>query len=407
MDLLSIPEIIDKKDIFFEIFENCRYPRVKWYFFEKLFPIFGETMYPYIFSNKSFIEINSNYSIAKIYYELLLKHIPSIYFEPLDDKFLNTLKNSWKPARETAISLIVQLGERMIPKVKEVLSTSKNIQSRQSAALILSLMKTESAQEILINAIDAEKNDDTRDTILESISGLLPFPNTQELIIQNVQKAKERGKLDKPLTEWLDESKLSPIFWNNSNQIIDIETIRFLFYRMSRAKDIRTDIEAKPLIMLIDRASSSVFAKDLLKMYFENGADAKLKFCLTLGGLLGDESIIEILSKKVDEFAAGSRGKMAEYIVKSLALQGSTKALRAVELYSRKYKNKNKNIGAAAIDSFAIAADELGITPYDLADAIIPNFDFDGLFREFRVGDDSYRAFINTDFKMAFLNSVY
>ncbi|MFY7888844.1 MAG: DUF4132 domain-containing protein [Spirosomataceae bacterium] len=362
---------------------------------------YKERFLPIVFSPKG--EFPSNAYNTEEYYPNLLKLLTTVDFQPYEAEVWAYTKNKSKRLRELAAICLAKLGERIIPETEKMLA-DKKAESRQTAALLLSLLRTDRANEILMNAIDAEKNDDARDTMLEAVAGLLPSDVSKEDLLEKVARAKVRGKLDKALDWWLDESKMPALHWKDTQEVIDSEVIRFLFYRMSRAKDIQTDREAKPLLSMIDRATSADFAKGLMTLYFDNGADAKFKFCLTLVGMLGDDSIIDLFKKKINEFAEGSRGKMAEYIVKALALQGSTRALRAVEFYSRKYKNKNKNIGAAAVDSFAIAAQELGITPYDLADTIIPNFDFDGIFRTFEVGDDSYRAFINTDFKLAFLN---
>lgn len=387
-------------DVVVDTFENCVPFNIKDYILSVVFPIYKERFFPIVFAEKNQPKTND---YADGYYRTFFKTLATTNFEEYEPRIWDFTKNKSKMLRELAAVTLSKLGEKSIPNAEKLLS-EKKADARQTGALILSLIRTDKSQEILMNAIDSEKDDNTRDTMLEGVAGLLPTVFSQEEITQKVQKAKERGKLEKPLEWWMDESKLPDVFWENTNQVIDNETIRFLFYRMSRTKDIRTDIEAKPLIMSIERTSSGSFAKALIKTYFDNGADAKYKFCLTLGGLLGDDEIIDLMKRKVNEFAEGSRGKMAEYTVKALALQGSTKALRAVEFFSRKYKNKNKNIGAAANESFAIAAEELGITPYDLADSIIPNFDFDGLFREFEAGGESYRAFINTDFKIAYFN---
>ncbi|MEY4925866.1 MAG: hypothetical protein RI894_302, partial [Bacteroidota bacterium] len=93
-----------------------------------------------------------------------------------------------------------------------------------------------------------------------------------------------------------------------------------------------------------------------------------------------------------------------EYAVKAIALHGSAKALRLIEFYTRKYKTTYKNIGAAANESFELVAEELDISPYDLADTIVPDFDFEGLFKSFEVSGETYRAFVNTDFKLVFLD---
>ncbi|MBC8109672.1 MAG: DUF4132 domain-containing protein, partial [Verrucomicrobia bacterium] len=100
----------------------------------------------------------------------------------------------------------------------------------------------------------------------------------------------------------------------------------------------------------------------------------------------------------------GSRGKMAEYGVVALALIGSNKALRTVEFFSRKYKNKYSNIGTAALNALQVAADELGMDMNELADSIIPDFGFENMYKTFSVGSEEFRAFVNKDFKLTFLN---
>ena len=244
---------------------------------------------------------------------------------------------------------------------------------------------------------------DARDAMLEGLAGFISAETNPKTIAESVAQAKMRGKFDKPFTDWLNTEGYPNLHWTDGN-VVDADTLLFIFYRMNRTKDIRFDIEAKRLIERIDKSKSANFAKFLLKKYFESGADSKFKWCMTLGSTLGGDDELDMLKRKVNEWTEASRGKMAEYAVKALALNGSTKALRAVEFFSRKYKSKNKNIGAAANESFTLVAEELGITPYDLADSIIPDFGFEGLFRVFEVDGETYRAYINNDFKLAFLD---
>ena len=221
-----------------------------------------------------------------------------------------------------------------------------------------------------------------------------------ETVAEAVVAAQKRGKLSKPVVVWL--VNYPQLSYKKDGNALDNTTISFLFYRMSQAKDIRTDLEARALLSLIDRETSAPFAKWLLDSYFQNGADTKFKWCLTLGAMLGGDNEIAFLQRNIVSFMENNRGKMAENVVKALALQGSQKALRAVDFFSRKYKNKS--LGKAALEAFDVAAEELGMTPYELADSVIPNFGFDGLFKEFEANKEQYRAYIGNDFKLAFLD---
>ncbi len=334
----------------------------------------------------------------KGYFNLLIITNQSKY----EREIWSFLQHKSKKIREMAAITLSKLGERIIPEANKLLNDTKG-EVRQIGALILSLIKTDESQRILLEALDNEKNDDARDVILESLSGILPVPKTEEELKERIEKAQKRGNLDNPIEKWLDESQLPTLNWL-SRKAFTANEIRYLFYRQSRTKDIRIDSEAKPMLALIDKSSSHDFAAALLKTYFTNGADAKQKYCLGLGAILGSDDECNSLKSKITQWADAGRGKMAEYAVKALALNGSTKALRAVEFFSRKYKNKNKNIGAAANEAFVIVAEDLNISPYELADSIIPDFGFDGLFKEFEVNDDTYRAYIDNDFKLAYLN---
>jgi len=308
-----------------------------------------------------------------------------------------------KQKRELAAVTLAKLGEPAIPKAEQLLK-DKKADVRQTGALLLSLIRTDQSQALLREALDAEKNDDARDLMLESLKGLLPTPATEAELAALVDNARQRGKLNAPVASYLTEKALPGLYWQTSGEPLDADTVRFLLYRQSRSRDIRPDTEARPLYALIDRQRSVPFAQSVLNAYIEAGADPKGKGCLTVSAMLGGDDEVDLLKSKVNQWVEGGRGKMAEYAVQALALIGSNKALRAVEFYARKYKNKNKNIGAAANEAFVIAADTLGISPYDLADSIIPDFGFEGLFRLFEVGGETYRAFVGTDFKLAFLD---
>jgi hypothetical protein len=331
-----------------------------------------------------------------------LKQYETAMTSDIVENFWLFARHADKEVRQlTAQHIAKTLGEAAIPEAEKMI-LEKKTDVRLTGAKILSLIKTEKATNILRGYMDDEINDDVRNAMLEGIAHYLVENATIESVAESVTSAEKRGKLAKPVLAWL--VKYPPLTYKKDGIALDDATIAFLFYRMSQAKDIRTDLEARPLLSLIDRETSAPFSKWLLDSYFQNGADAKFKWCLTLGAMLGGDNEVSFLQRNVVSFVDSNRGRMAENVVKALALQGSQRALRAVEFFSRKYKTKNKNIGAAALEAFDMAAEELGMTPYELADSVIPDFGFDGLFKEFEANKDTYRAFIGNDFKLAFLD---
>lgn len=383
-----------------DLFAICEETSLKGQFLTTFIEYYKEAFLPYVMA--SGLDVPTNDWRAEEYYRRLFKVLAEVDYSAFEAKIWSFCRSKSKKVREMAAVLLAKQGEKAVPEATKLLNDKKG-ETRQIGALILSLTRVDSAQKILLETIDNEKNDDARDVMLESLAGVLPILKSEEEIKSVIEKAAKRGKLSQALEAWLDETQLPKLYWLSGEEF-SAEAIRFLFYRQSRVKDIRIDVEAKPLLDFIDKTKSKPFAEALLNAFLNNGADAKYKFCLTLATILGSDDEVDILKAKVLQWSDAGRGKMGEYAVKAIALNGSNKALRAVEFFFRKFKNKYKNIGAAANESFSLVAEELNIHPYELADSIIPDFGFTGLFKEFEVNGEPYRAFVNNDFKMAFLN---
>jgi hypothetical protein len=319
------------------------------------------------------------------------------------------LPHIWNIGKINAIELnkiagkfLAILGNAAIPQAAELLS-AKKAWSRQMGMTVLESVNTPESLSVLHDFLELEPNDDTRESYIELLKQKISEPRTLEAIRIKIGFAEKREKLSTPLTPWLDDKELPSLYFKDGTPL-NTNEVRFLYYRMSRIKEIGFDFEANLLLEHIDMNRTHEYASSLIDTFFSNGAPANLKFCLTLASTMGDASVIRTLRKMVFELTENNRGKMAEYIVKAIALNGSTQALREVEYLSRKFKSKYKNIGKAAVEAFELAAEELNIDPYDLADQIVPDFGFEGLFKTFELDGQEYRAFINQDFKILFLN---
>lgn len=370
-------------------------PRVEKATIVFLYQQFGQQSFPLLLSilNKS-CRNNSGH-------QALLEFLKTIDHREIYPQLWEQLRNPQKSVRLLIARHLHELLGEAVQSNAEVLLTDKKAEARMSGAILLSLVKTESALKKLRDVVDREKNDDVRDAMLE---GLEPADDNRTAIAEMVMQAKKRGKLDKDYLPWLTGQTLPPLYWQDSGEQLDADTIQFLLYRMSRSIDLRPDMEARPVLRFIDRDKSGAFGKNLLKGYLDSGGASKNKWCLTLGAILGGNDEVELLRRKVPEFAKGNHRFLAENIVKALAMNGSKKALRWIELFSRKFQSKSKNVGEAAEEALRIAAEERGITLFELMDETIPDFGFVGLFREFEAGGERYRAFIDTNFQLVFLN---
>lgn len=279
----------------------------------------------------------------------------------------------------------------------------KNAGARQTAALILAGLSTPMAKEAILKVLHTETNDSARDVLLEAVAGLLPIEPDMDFVNTMIISAAKRDKLAKPIEPWLDEALLPALYFYD-HSIVPSDAIRFLLHRMSRVKAMRSDVEARYIIQKLDKEKSAPFALSLIKIYIEKGAKPEYKYLMALAALIGDDMVVDKIRITINHWIDENRYKMAEYGVGALALQGSDKALRWVEWYSRKYKSKKANVGAAALVALEAAAEELNITIHELGDRIVPDFGFDGLFKHFTIAGEDYRAFIDSNFKIAFFN---
>ncbi|HAK79627.1 MAG TPA: hypothetical protein DCM71_22645 [Runella sp.] len=343
--------------------------------------------------------------LQKNFHDVVFSLIEQYNFSSIAPKIWEyAIHNATKNTRNLAASTLAKLGDESFETAKNFLQ-AKTADTRIVAALVLSKLRTEDAERVLNAVLEVEKNDDTRDVILEALEETLfanPISLTQAKTI--IQNASKRGKLSKFSEKWIDESQLPPIYWKNNQGTFSKEEVRFLFYRMPRGKGLNSDIELRQLLPLIDRNQSGGFAKALLKAFADSGSNSKFKYYLTTGGMLGGDEALTTLKGIFKYNMDEKRYKMAEYAIDAMMQVGTNKALRSIEVISRKYVSKRPTVSDRAIKALDAAALELNITTDELADRIIPNFEFEGLFKSFEVDGDEYRAFVNSDFTLCYFD---
>jgi len=360
---------------------------------------FGSDSTPYLF-NALYKESDKPEYYPTIF-EILDHHDLSEYVPLLIDFMIHKANSK---TRKLASIVIAKYTDLVLQSAIDLINQS-TVNQRITGSLILSEINSDISNAKLNEAVDLEINDDTRDIMLETLAEkrfALPYP--LEMVDEMILKAKKRKKLAKWNEKWIDEDKLPKLFWKDAKKELSSDEIRFLIYRMKRAKGLNSDIEAKQVLNHVDKETSGKFAKAILQAFQDSNSDIKLKHYLTIAGLLGKDDMMHSLNILFKNNMSISRFKMAEYIIGALAMIGTNKALRNVDAIYRKYTNKKPVISLAAKEALTAAAKELNITMDELSDRIIPNFDFEGLFRNFEIDGEEYRAFVSSNFSLNFLN---
>jgi hypothetical protein len=314
----------------------------------------------------------------------------------LESALWTALNHKSRPFRATVARTLGRLGDAAIPKAV-ALFKEKKADTRAAAVTILATINSPKALEELEKRLDVEEDDDVRDAILRALEAAWEAAGrkiTPKDIQARIQRCADKLKI-------LKVDKLPPLKYATGKRV-EPDTVRYLLYRQSRAKEIRADLEAKPLYALIDRASAGNFALEVLGRFLKSGAKSEERWSLAMAGLLGDDRVVTLLMPKIRDWADSARGKLAEYAVHALALLGTDVALLSVDAMAIRYRTKYKNIGKAAVEAFAEAAEAAGLTPDELGDRVVPWLGFEP--GKPRLIDKKIQVSIGLDFKLQYLD---
>jgi hypothetical protein len=348
--------------------------------------------------------LHHNYAIQHLYYERLFNALDKYDYRQHIDEILNAIV--LKANKDSMMIACASLAKHQVETFEKAVAllNGKNNNQRMVGALILININNTESNQLLMETIDNEKNDDTRDIIVEALQKQIFTEDFKISEIKDyISKAANRGKLIKWNEKNIDETSLPPLYWNDGSTLF-IEEVRFLFYRILRSKGLNSDIEARMTIKFLDKNRSEAFAKYILKSFNDTNQDIKLKHYLTLSAMLGGNESVVSFNALFKKAIVDKRARLAEIALESMAVIGNTKALRAIEVISRKMASKKPRISQLAIEALEAAAEELGIAKDQLEDRIVPDFDFEGTYKTFMVGDDEYRAFVANDFTIQYMD---
>lgn len=314
------------------------------------------------------------------------------------------LAHKSRGVREAAAVTLAKLGEARLPCAKELWS-AKKADTRIAAVSWLKALGTPAALAALRDRLDDEENDDVRDAILLALDQAGGGAAADPAELKRRMKA-TLAKLDGPPVKWLAVKKL-PAAKLKSGKALDPDSLLYLLHRQCRVKDIRADLEARPLYAQVDRATSGDLALAVFHAWQGAGADADHRWVLAFAALLGDDRLVPLLTRQIRDWAEAARGKLSEYAVQALALLGTDTALLAVDALAIRYRSKFKNIGKTATEAFAEAAAARGLTPEELGDRVVPWLGFEpGKPRVIACGKTLVEVRLGGDFKFAFRDAA-
>lgn len=203
---------------------------------------------------------------------------------------------------------------------------------------------------------------------------------------------------------WMEIPEL-PEIYNDQGASLPLRWVRYMIARQSMHKSIEPSPDLAPILVHIDRGRSVPFAVALVENFLNSAQAASDRWALTLGGLLGDKRIINLLLPRIQDWCENSRHKLAEYAAQAISLLPGNEPLMVLDMLSNRYRSKFKNVGKACAEAFNAAATARGITADELGDLVVPDFGFNAEgARRFDWQGGGVSARLGMDFKLSWFD---
>ncbi len=345
-----------------------------------------------IYANK----LLANDNRVSLLFELLKEYDYSEHY----DKVWELLNSKNREKRKLAAKELNRLyaPKEVLAKADELLAST--VDKRMGAVQLLIVLNNEPANKRLRQVLKEEENDGIREVLL---THLLTQDETygKKEALAILKKMADKGRLDKPVKKWLDVSKLPSLHWKNGKKL-DAKTINFLFHKQKN-KELNwheAAQEVRPILADIDTSKSGEFAHKLLKLVLENGGiKVANKAFLTFIAHLGDDQIVPMLKK----YCIDNQNALSANLLGNM---NGTTAARALDAIMLQFKSKYPNVRSTASEGFDRVAQKMGLSRLELMDQMIPDFGFEDLFKSFDVNGETWRVYINSDLKLAYLNEL-
>ncbi len=296
-------------------------------------------------------------------------------YERIEDRLWGLLESKSKIVRGQAATAIGsrRKGEAYDRAAK--LLGHRQAPARLGAIALLRSLADDRVGPLFEKRVDSEGSEEVRDELMLTLKELWARQG-RTITWADVEQRVARTRVRDDLAPWLDMSSL-PALYLTDGRALPLDAVRYLLHRQSRVRGVTADLEAEDLYALLDRSRSGDFAIAILEAFLGAGGAVSESWALTIGGILGDERIVPRLTGAVRAWIKEGRNAFAEYAVRALALQGSDAALLALDGVALRYAAKPKNVGEAAAEAFAEAAERQNTTQDELRDRVVPWLGFE------------------------------
>ncbi|WP_322922860.1 DUF4132 domain-containing protein [Paenibacillus campi] len=175
--------------------------------------------------------------------------------------------------------------------------------------------------------------------------------------------------------DWLPVDKLPELTNMDGEKLANNANLKRYLLLQSLDHNSAPNEHLREVEQYASRASLADLSAALVELWLQHGAPAKQKWVLYLAVMFGDRRLIDLLGGQMKEWAENSRGAIAAEAVRVLAYLSDPAALMVIDKLSRTIKNRQ--VKTAALDSLQLAAENMNLTPEQLADRLVTTLGLD------------------------------
>lgn len=333
----------------------------------------------------------------------------SVFYNDLSDSVsyigdsLQYLKDKSKFVRETLVENLSNVDyvhiKDNLDSLKKYLNSKKKDVRMSVIEVLANYTEEKEVEDLLKEILDSETDPKNKDILMEAL----------KIDIKSVY-ADENGEFD--VLSYVTDSlvnlksnnvtilfeKFTKIRYKNKDEYLDDKIIEYFILSYMTSEELKINRDALLIAESMNKEDLAEFAKDILDYWLENGASIKEKWICLLSSIHGDYNMIKKFNTLIREFCQKSRHKMAGYLIKVLALNGSNEALIVVDAIGRKFKYKSVREGA--VEAFDLVAEEYNISMEELQDKIVGDLGFNNLqYVEYDYGIRKFKVYLNDELK--------
>jgi len=310
-----------------------------------------------------------------------LDHLLSLYLPLKSPNTLSVFKTYSSNASSHLIVLALKLSlQDTLPIVLDLLA-HKKLAVRQKTAEALAQLPHADALPALNKARSKEKNhklsllmNNTAFMIALSQSGI-----EKNLISKAPLSTEDLTQLELILSEYagglpkgIELDNLPSLTWS-TGRALSAKTMQWVISKLSEESSTQHSVLLEQVISYCD----STEFKPLWEALYAQVDDKTRRsgWVLFAAALLGDDALMHILGKDLDEESRNGGSKIAFYKVEILAGNGSTVALTWLDHWSR--KARSKGLKARSIGALNRLAKEKGISRDEISDLAVTALGFD------------------------------